>query len=107
MIGIYNCLCKFSIVSDSFVKLLNAFSYRSAAKSGFRFVECANPYETPALHIKHLLDQTELKQVLINAPVGKFPGGERGLACLPDRTADFKSSVQKAIEYAKILECPR
>ena len=33
--------------------------------------------------------------------------GERGLACLPGRQAEFLAGVDRAIEYARVLGCPR
>ena len=33
--------------------------------------------------------------------------GEKGYAALPGREADFKASINKAIEYAVALKCPR
>jgi hydroxypyruvate isomerase len=36
-------------------------------------------------------------------PAGDLDAGERGIACLPDRQAEFREGVSKAIEYAKAL----
>jgi hydroxypyruvate isomerase len=38
---------------------------------------------------------------------GNWEGGERGIACHPDRVAEFQDSVGKAIEYAKALGAPQ
>ena len=48
-----------------------------------------------------------LKQVLHNLPAGNWAAGERGIACLPDRVAEFESGVDRAIEYATALGCTR
>ena len=48
-----------------------------------------------------------LKQVLHNLPAGDWAAGERGIACLPDRVAEFEAGVDRAIEYATALGCPR
>jgi hydroxypyruvate isomerase len=45
--------------------------------------------------------------VLHNLPVGNWLAGERGIACLPDRVGEFQEGVGLAIEYAKMLRCPR
>jgi hydroxypyruvate isomerase len=45
--------------------------------------------------------------VLHNLPAGNWAGGERGIACLPDRIAEFESGVDRAIEYATALGCTR
>jgi hydroxypyruvate isomerase len=45
--------------------------------------------------------------VLHNLPAGDWDAGERGIACHPDRVAEFRSGVAKAIEYATILGVPQ
>jgi hydroxypyruvate isomerase len=40
-------------------------------------------------------------------PPGNWVGGERGLAGLPGREAEFQDSVSLAIDYAKVLNCTR
>jgi hydroxypyruvate isomerase len=46
-----------------------------------------------------------LKQVLHNLPAGDWAKGERGIACLPDRVAEFQDGVGHAIDYAQALSC--
>ncbi|MBA5828027.1 TIM barrel protein, partial [Escherichia coli] len=36
---------------------------------------------------------------------GNWGAGERGIAILPDRVAEFRDGVSRAIEYAKALDC--
>ena len=48
-----------------------------------------------------------LRQVLHNLPAGDWPGGERGIAILPDRIDEFRAGVAQAIDYAKALGCQR
>ena len=36
-----------------------------------------------------------------------IPHGEKGYAALPGREADFKASLNKAIDYAVAVSCPR
>ena len=48
-----------------------------------------------------------LQQVLHNLPAGDWEGGERSIACHPDRTAEFRKGVAQAIDYATALGCPR
>ena len=38
---------------------------------------------------------------------GDFAKGERGIACLPGREREFREGVERAIEYAKAVGCPR
>src|SRR5258708_39287303 len=46
-----------------------------------------------------------LVQVLHNLPAGDWAKGERGIACLPDRTDEFRAGVRQAIDYATALGC--
>jgi hydroxypyruvate isomerase len=48
-----------------------------------------------------------LVQVLHNLPAGDWNAGERGIACIPGREAEFQEGVGRAIEYAKALKCPQ
>jgi hydroxypyruvate isomerase len=45
--------------------------------------------------------------VLHNLPAGDFAKGDRGIACLPGRDQEFRDGVEKAIAYAKAVNCPR
>jgi hydroxypyruvate isomerase len=78
-----------------------------AKTGGFKAVEFLFPYEFDAQEIKSAVDNNALKLVLHNLPAGDWNAGERGIACLPDRVAEFRSGVSKAIEYATILEVPQ
>ncbi len=78
-----------------------------AKTGGFKAVEFLFPYEFDVQEIKSALDNNALKLVLHNLPAGDWNAGERGIACLPDRIAEFRSGVAKAIEYATILEVPQ
>ena len=81
--------------------------FAAAAADGFRAVEFLFPYEYTAATIRDRLVDNGLAQVLFNTWPGDFAGGERGLACLPGREADFQAGVDRAIEYARALDCPR
>jgi hydroxypyruvate isomerase len=78
-----------------------------AAKAGFEAVEFLFPYAFSAQEIKQRLDAHSLKLVLHNLPAGDWDAGERGIACLPDRTDEFRSGVARAIEYATALVVPQ
>ena len=77
--------------------------FEKAAKSGFQAVEFLFPYAFTAQEIKQKLEQNKLQLVLHNLPAGDWDAGERGIACLPDRVAEFQAGVTTAIEYAKEL----
>jgi hydroxypyruvate isomerase len=78
-----------------------------AAQAGFEAVEFLFPYAFSAQEIKQRLDANGLKLVLHNLPAGDWDAGERGIACLPDRTDEFRSGVARAIEYATALGVPQ
>ena len=78
--------------------------FEKAAKSGFQAVEFLFPYAFSPEDIKQKLEQNNLKLVLHNLPAGDWDAGERGIACLPDRVAEFHDGVAKAVEYAKALD---
>lgn len=81
--------------------------FELAAKVGFRAVECMFPYDWPKEAIAEKLERYGLELVLYNLPAGDWAGGERGIACLPERVSEFQEGVRIAIEYAKTLKCPR
>ncbi|OWW22890.1 2-oxo-tetronate isomerase [Noviherbaspirillum denitrificans] len=81
--------------------------FEAAAKAGFKGVEFLFPYEHPAEDIARELKSHGLENVLFNLPPGDWSAGERGIACLPGREAEFREGVLKAIGYAKILGTPR
>ncbi|MGJ7544959.1 2-oxo-tetronate isomerase [Variovorax sp. LT1R16] len=81
--------------------------FEAAAKDGFRGVEYLFPYAHPAAEIAARLQANGLQQVLFNAPPGDWEAGERGLACLPGREAEFREGIARALDYAAALDCPR
>ena len=81
--------------------------FARAAKAGFRSVEFLFPYAWPAAEIRDRLDAHGLSLVLHNLPAGDWDAGERGIACHPDRVAEFREGVKQAIAYAKVLGVPR
>lgn len=73
--------------------------YAAAAGAGFRGVEVAFPYDYAAAEIAKRLDDNGLTLVQILTPCD-WAAGERGIAALPGREADFRASVQVSIDYA-------
>ena len=78
-----------------------------ARRAGFRAVECQSPYEWPADEIRRWLDAENLEMVLVNAPAGEAGKGDRGFAALPGREDDFRDSLERGLDYARSLGCPR
>jgi 2-dehydrotetronate isomerase len=81
--------------------------FEAAARDGFKGVECLFPHEHPTAEIQARLRDLGLQLVLFNAPPGDWAAGERGLACLDGREADFQNSISSALAQAQALNCPR
>jgi 2-dehydrotetronate isomerase len=81
--------------------------FGAAARDGFRAVEYLFPYEFAAADLAARLEEHGLQQVLFNAPPGDWAAGERGTACLPGREDEFRRGVERALDYARALNCPR
>jgi hydroxypyruvate isomerase len=81
--------------------------FAAAAADGFTAVEYLFPYDFSATELARRLADHGLQQVLFNAPPGDWNAGERGLACLPGRQAEFRAGLQRALDYAHTLACPR
>lgn len=80
--------------------------FARARSAGFGAVEFLFPYEHPPAEIARRLRDNGLSQVLFNAPPGDWSAGERGVAALPGRSAEFRDGVKRALEYAAALSCP-
>lgn len=81
--------------------------FEKAAAADFKAVEFLFPYAYAVTDIKAKLDQYDLQLVLHNLPPGNWDGGERGIACHPDRVEEFRSGVAMAISYAQVLGVPQ
>jgi len=79
--------------------------FAAAAKDGFAAVEYAVPYVASPEALAERLAQHGLVQALFNLPAGDWEGGERGIACHPDRIDEFRAGIDTAIRYAKALNC--
>ncbi|MEJ5124457.1 2-oxo-tetronate isomerase [Comamonas sp. MYb21] len=81
--------------------------FAAAARDGFTAVEYLFPYAYAPEQLAALLQQQGLQQVLFNAPPGDWDRGERGIACIPGREAEFRDGIAQALRYAQALQCPR
>lgn len=81
--------------------------FDAAARAGFKGVEYLGPYDHAPEVVAARLKKNGLAQVLFNVPSGDWANGERGIAVLPERVDEFRAGVDKAITYAKALECPQ
>jgi hydroxypyruvate isomerase len=80
--------------------------FARAAGDGFRAVEYLGPYAETKETVAEALHANGLQQALFNVPSGDWAAGERGIACLPARAAEFREGVSTALDYAKALRCP-
>ncbi|HUC61660.1 MAG TPA: hydroxypyruvate isomerase [Alphaproteobacteria bacterium] len=79
--------------------------FEAAAQAGFAAVEYLFPYDFDKKILAGRLARHGLEQVLHNLPAGDWAAGERGIAILPDRVAEFRGGVARAIDYAGTLGC--
>jgi hydroxypyruvate isomerase len=77
--------------------------FAAARKAGFRGVEIQFPYSHTPQELATARDDAGIKVVLFNVPPGDFEAGERGLAALPGREADFRAAISLACEYVDVL----
>jgi hydroxypyruvate isomerase len=81
--------------------------FERASRAGFKAVEYMFPYPYEKDQLAEKLHTYGLTQVLFNLPAGDWAAGERGIALMPDRVAEFQDGVGRAIAYAKTLNCSR
>jgi hydroxypyruvate isomerase len=81
--------------------------FAAAARDGFTAVEFLFPYAHPPEEVAARLRDAGLELVLFNFPAGDWDSGERGLASLPGREAEFAASIEEALRYARTLRSPR
>ncbi|MCU0931438.1 MAG: hydroxypyruvate isomerase family protein [Serpentinimonas sp.] len=81
--------------------------FEAAARDGFDAVEYLFPYDHPPEVIAQRLQAHGLTQALFNLPPGDWAAGDRGMACLPGREAEFAASVERALPYALATGCQR
>lgn len=79
--------------------------FDAAAKAGFSAVEFLFPYDYLPEEVASKLETSQLTLALFNLPPGNFSAGDRGMAAIPGREAEFRATVPVALEYAKALHC--
>lgn len=79
--------------------------FEAARDAGFAGVEYLFPYGFEKEALAERLQEFGLTQVLHNLPAGDWDKGERGIAVLPGREAEFREGVARAIDYAQALNC--
>lgn len=81
--------------------------FAAAAACGFRAVEYLFPYAHSKAELRARLDDHGLQQALFNVAQGDWDKGERGIAGLPGREAEFRAALGTGLAYAEALGCPR
>ncbi|RXF74589.1 2-oxo-tetronate isomerase [Hansschlegelia zhihuaiae] len=81
--------------------------FAAASAAGFRAVEILFPYDHAAETVAGQLAASKLELALFNLPPGDWAAGERGLAALPSRAAEFRASVDRALGYAQATRTTR
>lgn len=81
--------------------------FAAARAAGFAAVEFHFPYEFDRAALAEVVLTSGLEVVLFNLPAGDWAAGDRGIACQPRRIAEFQDGVGLAIDYARLLGCPR
>ncbi len=80
--------------------------FEAAARAGFVACEFRSPFEQPPEDIAAWSRSAGLPIILFNAPAGDWAAGERGIAALPGREADFREAVDRTARYADALDVP-
>jgi hydroxypyruvate isomerase len=92
-------------LSTMFTDLPFLERFDAAARCGFDAVELAFPYAFPKDEVAKQLSERRLTLIMFNLPAGRREEGEQGIACHPDRTAEFREGVHQAIDYAAAVNC--
>jgi len=79
--------------------------FEAAARAGFKAVEIQFPYGWSKRQLGEIAQRAGVEVVLINIPAGDPEKGDRGIGCLPQRVAEFREGVARAIDYARTLGC--
>lgn len=81
--------------------------FEAAARDGFEAVEFQFPYAFEACDIADAARAAGVRIVLHNLPAGNWDAGERGIAGLPGREAEFRDGVERGLAYARALGVDR
>ena len=83
------------------VELIDRF--KTARQHGFDAVEIQFPYALSAETLKTALEHQQLQLVLFNVAADDLLQGGEGLACVPEKQAQFRQAVAQSAEYARLL----
>lgn len=83
------------------VPLLERF--QAAADAGFKTVEIQFPYDENLAALVAAKQQAGVEVCLINVPAADLMTGGEGLACVPEKEAQFEEALKQAFTYATAL----
>lgn len=72
----------------------------AAARDGFTAIEHPEPWALPAAEMRALIHDLGLTFTQVTSGMGDPAKGEKGLAALPGREADFRRGFDRAADYA-------
>lgn len=78
--------------------------FQAAKECGFDAVEIQFPYSLHPEAIAEKLEEYDLKLVLFNVDADDLLQGGEGLACVPEKTDQFKTALAQTVAYAQILQ---
>jgi hydroxypyruvate isomerase len=81
--------------------------FAAASDAGFDAVEFLFPYDFDPDAIAKRLQDNRLDQALFNSPPGDFARGDRGLAAIPERAAEFRQSIERMVPYLQATGAPK
>jgi hydroxypyruvate isomerase len=77
--------------------------FEAARREGFRFVEFWWPAGEDLREVAAAVRDAGVEVVALNFPAGDMAAGDRGLAGVPDRVAEFRALVPAALDFAEAL----
>jgi hydroxypyruvate isomerase len=98
-------------VSLLFAELPYAERFRAAADAGFTAVESwwpfaePHPGDTRLDELAGLVEEAGLRLTGLNFFAGDMPGGERGVACRPERARELEANVEALLRVAHATGC--
>jgi hydroxypyruvate isomerase len=78
----------------------------AAARDGFTAIEHPEPWAMPAAEMRSRLADLGLTFSQVTSGMGDAAKGEKGLAALIGRQAEFRAGFDRALDYAQAIGCP-
>jgi hydroxypyruvate isomerase len=88
-------------ISMMFCEYVFLDRFSAARDAGFEAVEFLFPYDYTPDEIGRAVSQTGLAISVFNFFPGNWQAGERGMAAIPGREAEFQATVKRALPYAR------